>query len=163
MIASLIVLLYLTGIISTSSAITSLYIAGIILIVTELGIVSFGTLALNGLIALYAAYTIQSGHDLIFGMSVSWPILFGITLVEISVIATVITVHMRIKKTKAASGTESMIGDTATIIEWNDTKGTVRYDGEIWKAQSETSLELKKDDLVTIQAINKLILKIKNT
>ncbi len=69
MIASLLVLLYLTGVISASSAIASLYIAGILLIIAELGIVSFGTLALNGLISIYAAYIIQSGNDIIFGLS----------------------------------------------------------------------------------------------
>ena len=156
MIASLIVLLYLTGTISQSSAITSLYIAGILLIIAEVGIVSMGMIALNGLIALYAAYTLQSGNDMIFGMTVGWPVLFGIALVEAIIIVTIIAVHIRLRKTKSASGTESMIGDKATVIEWGGTKGSVRYDGEIWKAHSEAELSVEPNDQVTIEDVNKL-------
>jgi|GEM_PF-1295680 len=156
MIASIIVLLYLAGIISSSSAITSLYVAGAMLIIAELGIVSFGMIAFNGLIALYAAYTIQSGSDMIFDMSVGWPVLFGIALVEIFIIMSIITLHLHLRKIKAASGTESMIGNKATVIEWNGCQGSVRYDGEIWKACSDKDLNIAPNDKVTIETIDKL-------
>jgi membrane-bound ClpP family serine protease len=156
MIASLIVLLYLAGIISTSSAITSLYIAGALLIIAEMGIISFGMVAINGLIALYAAYTIQSGSDMIFGISIGWPVLFAIAFIEIVIIAAAIAIHLRLRRNQASSGPESMIGDHATVIKWNGNKGNVRYEGEIWKAHSEEDLNLKPDARVTIQSINKL-------
>ncbi len=158
MIASLIVLLYLAGAISTSSAITSLYVAGALLIIAELGIVSFGMIAFNGLIALYAAYTLQSGSDMLFGFSVGWTILFGIALVESFIIASVITVHTRLHKIKAASGTESMIGDNAVVLEWNGLEGNVRYDGEIWKARSKGELAVTPNDTVIVNEVNKLTL-----
>ncbi|MCK5384009.1 MAG: hypothetical protein KAJ29_00440 [Alphaproteobacteria bacterium] len=163
MIASFIVLLYLSGIISSSSAITSLYMAGILLILAEIGVVSFGLIALNGLIALYAAYTIQSGSDMIFGLSIGWPIFFGIVMVEISIILTIIAVHMRLRKQKHASGTESMIGDKATVIEWSGCTGRVRYQGEIWKARSEQDLIVEPDQQVTIKTVNKLDLIVNNS
>lgn len=161
MIASLIVLLYLAGMISLDSAIISLYVAGILLIIAELGIISFGMIALNGLIALYAAFSLQSGNDMIFGLDTGWPILFGIAFVEAIIIATVVVIHMRIRKQKAASGPEVMIGDKATVIEWSATKGSVRYDGEIWKATSEEELDVKPDDQVAIETVNKLDLTVK--
>lgn len=156
MISSIIVLLFLIGVISTNSAVTSLYVAGALLIIAELGIVSFGMLAFNGIIALYAAYAIQSGNTFVFGIPVSWPILFGIALVEVSVILCIVTLHLRLRKQKVASGTESMIDDKATIIEWDGQKGNVRYDGEIWKATSEEPLTVKPDDKVIIKTVNKL-------
>ena len=45
MIASLIIALHLLGYITLSSAISSLYIAGSLLIIAELGVVSFGIIA----------------------------------------------------------------------------------------------------------------------
>jgi len=162
MIASLIVLLYLAGAITMNSAITSLYVAGALLIIAELGAVSFGMIAFNGLLALYAAYTIQSGNDMFFGFSVGWPIFFGLAIVETLIIVSVIAVHIHLRKIKATSGTESMIGDKAVILEWNGLEGNVRYDGEIWKACSETELTVALNDTVTIDKVDKLILTVSN-
>ncbi len=156
MLASFIVLLYLAGYIKISGAITSLYVAGALLIIAELGIVSFGMIAFNGLIALYAAYTLQTGSDILFGLSIGWPVLFGIALVESFIIASILAIHIRLRKTKNASGIESMIGDSAIVIEWQGKKGNVRYDGEIWKARSENDLTLDANEKVIIQKVNKL-------
>ncbi|MCK5374733.1 MAG: hypothetical protein KAJ40_05570 [Alphaproteobacteria bacterium] len=156
MIASIIVFLYLTGAIDANSAIASLYITGALLIIAEIGVVSFGLIALNGIIALYAAYAIQSGNDLIFGLPIGWHLLFGMVFVELSTVFCIIAVHLHLRKQKVVSGTESMINDNATIIEWDGQKGSVRYDGEIWKAMSEEPLTVKPDDKVTIKAVNKL-------
>lgn len=162
MIASLIVLLHLTGIIAQSNAVTSLYIAGIIMIIAEIGIISFGMIAFNGLIALYAGYTIQSGNDMILGIDIGWPVLFGIALVETLIIVTVIAVHIRLRNIKASTGPQSMIGNKASIIEWDNTsnQGSLRYDGEIWKAVSEEKLNLNPGDQVAIKKVSKLKLTI---
>lgn len=61
---------------------------------------------------------------------------------------------------KIASDAETMIGEQARIIDWQNKKGTVRYDGEIWKAISEKELELEPNDEVTIQNVEKLNLTI---
>lgn len=161
MIASIIVLLHLIGFIDANSAITSLYIAGAMLLIAELGVVSFGLIALNGLIAIYAGYTLQTGSDIFFGLELGWSVLFGIAFVEVVIVGTVITVHMWLRNKKATTGTESMIGATATVLGWSGTKGSVRVEGEIWKALSSNELELKPDEEVTIETINKLNLIIK--
>ncbi len=160
MIASFIIILQLLGFVSLSSAITSLYIAGILLIIAEVAVVSFGLIALNGVIALYAAYAMQSGSDLIFGIPIGWSVLFGIAFVEISIIASVVAVYMWIRKQKTTTGTEGMIGQSAQIIEWNKKSGSVRFEGEIWKAKSDKELELKPNDSVNIDSVNKLNLTI---
>ncbi len=160
MIASIITAFYLFGFIDLNSAITSLYVAGILLIIAELGVVSFGLIAFNGLIALYAGYALHTGNDLLFGMSVGWPVLFGIAFVEFSIVASVIAVHIWLHKIKKTTGTEGMIGEKATILSWDGHKGKARIDGEIWSATSEKEMDLKADDLVTIKSVNKLNLTI---
>ncbi len=156
MIASLIMVLHLMGFITLQSATTSLYVAGVLLIIAELGVISFGLIAFNGLIALYAGYTLQSGNDLLFGVPVGWPVLFGIAFVEILVIIATICVYILLRKQKNIIGQTAMIGEKATVIEWNDKNGSVRFEGEIWEAKSTSSLNLNPDEEVTIQAINKL-------
>lgn len=160
MIASLITALHLVGFISLDSAITSLYVAGILLIIAELGVVSFGLIAFNGIIALYAGYALHTGNDLLFGVAVGWPVLFGIAFVECAIIASVITVHMWLRKQRATTGTEAMIGSKATILDWNGKKGNVRFEGEIWKAHSDKEMDFNPDDKVTVHAVNKLDLTI---
>ena len=160
MIASLITALHLLGFIAKESAVASLCVAAVLLIIAELGIVSFGLLAFNGLIAFYAAYALHTGNDLLFGITVGWPVLFGIAFVECAIIASVITVYVWLRKQKTTTGTEAMIGSKATILEWNGKKGNVRFEGEIWKAQSDKEMDFNPDDKVTVHAVNKLDLTI---
>lgn len=155
MIASLIILLHLSGIIPLGSAITSLYIAGALLLIAEIGIVSFGLLALNGIIALYAGYTLQVGSDLVFGIPIGWQVLFGIAFVEVFIIGVVVAVHMWLRSQKTTTGIEGMIGQKATILDWNGQKGNVRFEGEIWNASSTAEMDLSKDDEVTIHSVGR--------
>ncbi len=160
MIASLILLLHLTGVITLESAVSSLYLVGALLIIAELGIISFGLIAFNGALAIYAAYALQSGSDLIFGVPVGIPTLFSIAFIEFGLIALIVFVHLWLKKQKAITGKQAMIGANVTIIEWDKNKGSVNFEGEIWKAASKESMDLNKGDKATIKSINKLELTI---
>lgn len=160
MIATLILLLFMGGFITQSSAVTSLYIAAALLIIAELGVASFGLITLNALIALYAAYTLQTGSDIFFGVSLGWGILFSIAFIEITIIGIVVTLYRWLKNKKATTGVESMVGDTATLIDWNGKNGNVRYEGEIWKAHSEKLYDLHPDEKVKIESVHKLHLTI---
>lgn len=160
MIASLIIALHLMGVITIGSATTSLYVAGSLLIIAEIGIVSFGLLFINGVLAIYAGYALQVGQDLIFGIPIGWSVLFGIAFIEISVISIVVIVHLRLRNMKQITGTQSMIGEKASVLEWDGTRGSVRYEGEIWNAHSKDEIDLNADDTVTISAVSKLDLTI---
>ncbi len=160
MIASLIIALHLFGVISLESATSSLYIAGALLIIAEFGVISFGLIAFNGALAIYAAYALQTGSDLIFGVPVGLPTLFSIAFIEFFVIGLVVFVHLWLRKQKYITGRQAMIDANVTIIEWDKTSGSVNFEGEIWKARSKDALELSKNDIVTIESINKLELTI---
>ncbi|PCK00323.1 MAG: hypothetical protein COA45_00640 [Zetaproteobacteria bacterium] len=156
MIASLIIALHLMGVITIESAITSLYVTGALLIIAEIGIISFGLLFMNGLLAIYAGYALQVGQDLIFGIPIGWSVLFGIAFIEMSVIGTVVGVHLWLRKKKHVTGIQSMIGEKATIIDWDGKHGSICYEGETWRAESDTLIDLNQNDTVTIAEINKL-------
>ncbi len=160
MIASLIIALHLLGFIPLQSAVTSLYVAGALLIIAELGVISFGLITLNAVIALYAAYALQNGGDFIFDVAISWPVLFGIAFVEFSILATIVLTFLWLKNKKPVTGVDSMIGAKAVVTEWSGTKGSIRYEGEIWKAYSEQQMDLKPEDTITIELVEKLHIKV---
>ncbi len=156
MIASIVLALYFSGIISLGNAIVFLYVTGIMLIVAEVAVVSFGILAFNGLIALFAAYSLQVDYVILFGIPVDWHVLFGVAFVEFACILVGIAVYMHIRKIKSTTGVEGMIGSQATVLAWSGKKGQVRIEGEIWKAYSAHRLDLTPNDEVTIEAVDKL-------
>jgi membrane-bound serine protease (ClpP class) len=159
MIGSIILTLYLLGLVAAPQAAIFLCATGILLIIGEI-VFTTGILAINGALALYAAYTIQYGDSMMFGMKFGWQILFGIAFVELLILIALGIILTRLRRHKVTTGTESMIGQTATIIEWNDKAGLVRINGEIWKAQSEQALTAKPDDMVTVEKIDGLVLKV---
>lgn len=159
MIATLILALHLAGLIPAASAINFLYICGALLIVAEFFVVSMGLIALNGVIALFIAYSLQTGDNLILGVPIDWPFLFGLAFLEVVLIGIVVLVYLRMARRKVTTGTESMVGDSAEIIEWSNGKGRVLAQGEPWKAAGSGSF--KKGDSVKITAVEGLILKIK--
>lgn len=156
MIASLIIIMHFMGWLTPESAIACLYVTGILLIIAEIGVVSFGLLAINGMIALYAAFTLQTGAGPFIGLQIGWPFLFGIAFVELIIISSVIAIHLWLRNKKTSTGTEGMIGQKAVIIDWDGKKGHVRYEGEIWNATSNKEMELSPDEEVQVSHVNKL-------
>ncbi len=160
MIASIILFLHLSGIITAGSATTSLFVVGALLLIAELGVTSMGLITLNAIIALYAGYALKYGGGYIFGVAIGWPLLFGFIFLEFLILGSIVFIYVWLKSKKAIVGTESMVGESAIINEWNGTNGLVHYEGEIWKAHSDIELDLDEGSKATIESINKLDIKI---
>lgn len=156
MIASLILILHFLGLLPQDIAVTTLYIAGILLIIAEIGVASLGVLALNGLLALYAAYALQNGATIFFGVEVGWGLFFGIAAVELAILLSGIYTWKRLKRIKTDTGAEGMIGRKAAVLSWSGRKGRVQYEGEAWQAVSEKDLDLAIGEDVLIRRVDKL-------
>lgn len=156
MITSIILALHFLGFVSLESAYLSLYFVALVLFVAEIAVVSFGMLALNGFLALFAAYSLHLASSMFFGTPIGWSIIFGIAFVEFSSLFIFIMVWKKLKNIKTDTGAEGMVGQMATIVNWNGLKGTVRYEGEIWKAESKKEMDLNKDDEVSIETVGKM-------
>jgi membrane-bound serine protease (ClpP class) len=159
MIASLILALHLLGFIPAAEAATFLFICGAALIVAEIALPS-GIAAFNGVLALLVGYGLKAGSDSIFGLEVGWGIFFGVAFVELFILIASVILILRHRRQKATTGAEGMIGQKAAIVEWNGKTGRVRIQGEIWKAESETLLELAEGEKVTVSSINDLVLRV---
>ncbi|MCB1839981.1 MAG: hypothetical protein KDI61_06955 [Alphaproteobacteria bacterium] len=153
---TIILALHFMGFMPLDTTVTFLYVIGVVMIIAEFGVVSFGILAFNGLVALFAAYSLQVGQVLLFGIPVDWNIVFGIGFVEYACIISGVSVHMWLRNLRTDTGTEGMIGARAIVLDWSGKKGQVRIDGEIWKASSLHRLDLVPNDEVTIEAVEKL-------
>lgn len=157
MIASLILALHLLGFIPAGEAAIFLFICGAALIVAELALPS-GIAAFNGVLALLVGYALKTGPDSIFGLEIGWGIFFGIAFVELFIVVLSVILIIRYRRQKITTGAEGMVGQKATIVEWSGKAGRVRIQGEIWKAESDTLLELAEDETVTISSIKDLVL-----
>lgn len=161
MIASIITALYLLGYMTAANAANFLFITGALLIVAEIALGTFWLVGFNGVLALLIGYAIQTGDTSLFGVQVGWGALFGIAFVEFVLLAASTAVILRYRRHKVSTGTESMIGQRATITEWNGNKGQVSINGELWKAKSDSIMDIGNGEEVTITAIEGLILKVK--
>lgn len=161
MIATFITALYLLGIVSMQSAISSLYIMGGLLIAAELmTFTTFGILAVNGAISLVMGYMIDSGAQTLFGIDVDWSFFFGVSFAEaIFLIGCILTV-LHIRRQKITTGIESMIGADAEVLEWKNNKGRVRVQGEDWQAISNDKKPFKIGDITHISSVDKLTVRI---
>lgn len=162
MIASVILLLHLIGLIPLEAAVNFLYLTGALLIIAEIFVTSFGVLFLNALMALFIAYSLQTGDNGVFGIPVDWPFLFGVAFIEVGVIVVTTIIYIRHKKIRPSTGTEGMIGAKATVIRWDGAKGSVRVHGEEWKAElSDKKAEpLQADDTVSVDKVDGLVLSV---
>jgi membrane-bound serine protease (ClpP class) len=156
MIATLILFLHLSGFIPADETINFLYISGALLLIAELFVTSMGMLALNGCIALFIAYALQTGDSTLMGIPIDWPFLFGVATLEIVLIGVTVMVYLHYRNKKVTTGLESMIGDTGEVVDWNDGKGRVRVQGEVWNAVCPTPLT--KDEKIRVNAVTGLVL-----
>ncbi|GJL84524.1 MAG: hypothetical protein DHS20C02_02990 [Micavibrio sp.] len=160
MIASIILGLYLFGIMDAESAATFLYVTGGLLIAAEFFLIG-GIFAFNGAIALLVGYAIASGSNALFGVPLDWGLFFGIAFVEVAILIAAIFLIIRYRRHGVSTGTESMVGQKASVVEWKGQKGRVQIQGETWKAESDKEMDLKKDEKVTVDSVDNLTLKIK--
>jgi membrane-bound serine protease (ClpP class) len=68
---------------------------------------------------------------------------------------------MRSMKAPVSTGPEGMIGRTGTVLSWQDGKGAVRTEGEIWKASSEHGESLQTGERIEIVEVREMTLTVR--
>ena len=161
MIASIVSALFLLGYINAVMASNFLFVTGVLLIAGEIGFGTFWLIGFNGLLALYVGYAILTGDQNLLGLPIDWATVFGISFVEFLLLLGSVFVIAKYRNKKATTGTESMIGRKASIVEWSGKSGQVSIHGELWKAKSEHPMDIAAGEEVTITAVDGLLLKVK--
>lgn len=123
----------------------ALTIAGILFIVSELYIPSYGTLGGGGLIAFVVGSVFLFDLE---GYPTPWGLIIGMTLATVIFLLIIIGVALKARRKKVVSGLETMVGTIAVVQDDFKDQGWVKVGGVFWQAHS--SVPLKKGQHVKI-------------
>jgi membrane-bound serine protease (ClpP class) len=140
-------------------SVEALFITAIALLLLELFVPSAGLLTFGGFAAFCTGVVIllANGAGEFYGLSVEVVIAIGLLIfVTFAIFGFYI---LKTYKKAPKTGVEAMIGQQAEVTSWSKTKGKVFFDGEDWRALSDTSFN--KGDIVTITQHNKMTLTVK--
>jgi membrane-bound serine protease (ClpP class) len=135
----------------------ALILLGVILIIAEAFVPSFGALGLGGVAAFVFGSIILLDTE-VPGMAIARSLIVGVALAASTLLLALVYALMRMRRRPVVSGTESMLGMVAEALEDFDKAGTVFVNGERWNAR--TAQLVRKGDKVRILKINGLELEI---
>lgn len=137
----------------------ALIILGVIFFIAEIMVISYGLLALGGVVA------ITLGSLMLFEspepwLRISWQVLLPSLVGTLLFFGTLVYLAVRGQMRKPVSGKEGMIGERGVARTDLAPSGQVFIHGEIWQAEAETG-EVHAGDAVEITGIQGLHLKVK--
>jgi membrane-bound serine protease (ClpP class) len=135
----LLIALFAFQILSVNYAGLALVVVGTAMIISEFFFPTYGSLGVGGLIAFVVGSLILFDSD-VPGLSVGRPLIAAIATAGGLMIAGIVYLGTRAMRHPVATGTQSMIGESAEVIADFTGKGRVRYGGELWNARSERAL-----------------------
>jgi membrane-bound serine protease (ClpP class) len=131
----------------------ALILLGVMLIIAEAFVPSFGALGLGGVAAFVFGSIILLDTD-IPGMEIARSLIIGVALVASSLLLALVYVLMRMRRRHPVSGAESMLGEIAEALEDFEQHGQVFIHGERWSAYS--TVPIRKGERVRVAKIDGL-------
>lgn len=153
---SLTIGLYAMNVLPINAAGVVLVLLGIIFMIAEFFIPSFGIMGFGGFAAFIGGITILFETESMPGLALDPGIIWGIGILGALVIGLVIWLAYTAQTEKPTVGTESMVGDEGTVIFWDGRKGKIRIQGEDWAAEATKDMDLSKGDTVTVDNVKGL-------
>jgi membrane-bound serine protease (ClpP class) len=129
---------------------------GMMLLIAEAFVPSFGILGIGGLIAFVIGVAILMDTQGIPGFEIYWPLIGGLAIAGIGLGLLVARLAMGSFKYKVTAGQEAMLGARAEVTDWAGLQGHVFLHGERWNATA--SQPLKAGQRVRIIALDGLTL-----
>jgi membrane-bound serine protease (ClpP class) len=154
---ALLLALYAFQILPVNYAGLALIVLGVILMVAELMVPSFGALGFGGIAAFVFGSVILIDTD-VPGYGLSVPLLVTLSGTAACALFGVLWLAMRSRKLPVVSGVEELTRATATALEDFDREGAVWVHGERWHARSTTSVH--KGEVLRVIAVKNLVLSV---
>ncbi len=132
-----------------------LIILGVAFMTAEAFMPAFGALGIGGVVAFVIGSVILIDTDAV-GFGISWVVIGGVAISSAAFFFLISTMAAKAWGRPVVSGREQMIGSAARVVEWSGTKGSVRLDGELWRASS--AVALSPDQEVRVSALQGLTL-----
>lgn len=118
----------------------ALILLGVMLIVAETFVPSFGALGLGGIIALVIGSVMLLDTD-VPGFGVPAALIGAVAFVAGAVLLAILMMLMRTRRNPVSTGAEGMIGAPAVAAGDFSADGHVRVHGELWNATSTTPVQ----------------------
>lgn len=154
---SLLLALYAFQILPVNYAGLALLMLGIIFMLAEAFMPSFGALGFGGFIAFVIGSVILFDKEGA-GYAVSLPLILGLSMLSAGFFLFVIGAAIKARKRPVVSGQEEMLHATGEVMEDFEGRGRVHIHGEVWSAES--TLPLKRGDRVQVVAVDGLVLRV---
>jgi membrane-bound serine protease (ClpP class) len=135
----------------------ALMILGIILMIAEAFVPSFGALGLGGLIAFVIGSVMLIDTD-VPGYGVPWILIVPVALTSGLFSFFVVGMAIKARARPVVTGAEEMIGARGEILEDMEHEGWARVHSEQWRVRS--SVPLKRGSRVRVRARDNLILEV---
>lgn len=152
----LVLALYAFQVLPINYAGLALIFLGLIFMIAEAFVPSFGALGLGGVVAFVVGSVILLDEE---GLNISLPLIAGTALVSAGFFIWIMGMLVRIRRRPVVSGVEEMIGAVGVAAEDIEHSGWVRVHGETWKAQSKEPV--RRGQRVKVLGIDGLTLTIK--
>ena len=131
----LLLALFAFQVLSVNYAGLALIALGVVLIVAESFVPSFGTLGLGGIIAFVIGSIMLLDNE-VPGFSIAWQLIGAMGLAGALVLLAIVSFAVRARRRPVVSGAEGLLHEVAEAVEDFDRKGLVRVHGELWTAVS---------------------------
>jgi membrane-bound serine protease (ClpP class) len=152
----LLLALFAFQVLSVNYAGLALIALGVILIVAESFVPSFGALGLGGIIAFVIGSVMLLDRE-VPGFSIAWQLIGAMGLAGSLVLLAIVSFAIRARRRPVVSGVEGLTREFAEAVESFDRKGLVSVHGERWKAVSTEPvaagqrLRIRKVDGLTVE------------
>jgi len=152
----LLLALFAFQVLSVNYAGLALIALGVLLIVAESFVPSFGALGLGGIVAFVIGSVMLLDKD-VPGFSIAWQMIAAMALAGALVLLAIVSFAVRARRRPVVSGVEGLLREVAEATEDFDTRGLVRVQGELWNAVSHEPvragqrLRIRKVDGLTVE------------
>jgi membrane-bound serine protease (ClpP class) len=157
---SLLLALFAFQVLPVNYAGLALILLGIVLMIGEMFMTSFGALGIGGIIAFVIGSVILIDTD-VPGFGVSRTLIASIALAGGLLLLAIIAFAVRLRNKPVVTGQEEMIGALATADSDFAGRGRVRLYGELWNAHARAPV--RQGEQVRVTAIDGLTLEVEPT
>ena len=133
----------------------ALLVLGIILMIAEAMVPSFGVLGIGGIIA-FSIGALMLFDTEIEAFQIGTPVIISTAIVSAAIIIATISIAMKMRTKIATTGVEAIVGRLGEALTGIEKEGQVKIGGEIWKAKSTD--EIAKGDRVKVLSVDGLML-----
>lgn len=136
-----------------------LIIAGIALIILEIFVPSFGLLTVAAIVSLVFGMKLLFNRQGNMEIAISNSVIVGLIVFILLIVFVIARLIIKDFKKKPETGMEKLLGMQAEVKYWENGRGKVFINGELWNAVSED--DLKPYDVVEVVSYKDMILYVK--